>query len=88
MWNLKRHDANELNLQNRKRLTHLESKGSILESPLTVGKLKVKETKLSKVIQLGSGRDKTSGRIFLASKSEPFLPSPGIRLPGWLISLY
>ena len=56
MWNLKRRDANELNLQNRKRLTHLESKGNILESPFTVGKLKVKETKLSKVIQLGSGR--------------------------------
>ena len=56
MWSQRRNDANELNLQNRKRLTHLESKGNILESPFTVGKLKVKETKLSKVIQLGSGR--------------------------------
>ena len=26
MWNLKRNDTNELNLQNRKRLTDLENK--------------------------------------------------------------
>ena len=59
-------------LQNRKRLTDLESKGNILESPFTMGKLRVKETKLSKVIQRVSGRDKTSGCIFLASKISPF----------------
>ena len=60
-----------MNLLAKQEETHLESKGNILESPFTMGKLRVKDTKLSKVIQLVS-RDKTSGCIFLASKISPF----------------